>query len=116
MPVPNTTAPEAQSAPAAEQTDPNEMVSIFNKSPKYGDYVHGEYRAEAGAFTKVPRWLADKWKKMFPGVIVDPSGVGAPRGHSPSNAEVVQLRKENSDLAERVKNMEKLVSDLRANS
>jgi hypothetical protein len=121
----------AQVAPATPQPGPNDLVSIYNRSPKFGDFVHdtyvdvkdsdgrtvarkvgNTYRAPAGAFTKVPRWIAELWKKQAPRWIVDSESVGAPSGHSSATAEVVELRQKNADMDARMKNMEKLIADL----
>jgi hypothetical protein len=106
--------------------DQNELVQVYNRSPKGGDYVEHiyeelrdsdgrlygrkpkkEWRAEAGAFAQVPRWLADKWKKQAPKVIVDSATVGAPStGFQAPNDRVEKLEKDNGALLERIASLE----------
>lgn len=123
--------PANAAAPATAPDRSQEMVSVFNKGPKFGDFVHPiyedvkdetgrvtgrrkklTYTAEAQAFSRVPQWLADLWKKQSPDQIVDADAVGAPKNHQPTNAEVASLRAQNSDLSARFAGLEKLVQEL----
>jgi len=127
-------AAPAPASPEAARPDPkDEPVSIFNRSPKFGDVVHDiyepiiakdgttvgqrvkiSYRAEAGAFCKVPRYIAELWMKQNPDRIVTADSVGAPKGHNPERVSI--LEKENVALTERLKNLEGLVEQLRGKS
>lgn len=121
----------ALAAPAPAAINPkDELVSIYNRGPAFGDFVHPvyitetdaegrvrtkkieEYRARPGTFSRVPRWLADLWKKQSPKYIVDSAEIGAPKDHAPTTKEVLELRTENKDMRQRMENMEKLIEQL----
>jgi hypothetical protein len=114
-------------------TNKDELVQIYNKNAKGGDYVHDvyqdivnsdgrviekhvtkRYRSEAGAFAQVPRWVADLWKKQAPGVIVDSADVGAPStGFQVPNDRVLKVEAENADLKNRIAVLEDAIKALK---
>jgi hypothetical protein len=128
---PTPEAPVVETAAVAEP-DPNELVSIFNRNPKGGDFVEHvyedikngdgnvikrkakiEWRAVGSGFSTVPRHVAEKWKRMFPTAIVDSSEVTKARAPAPADVELTKAAlAENADLKVRLLNMEKMISDL----
>ena len=127
-----TAAARTPDNPAPAKAD-DQLVPVFNKSPKGGDYIHlifedvkdeagkviarrriGEWRAQAGTFSRIPGWLAKQWKREAPTIIVDPETIGAPDNQTPQPEVVRELKSQNADLEKRLKNMEKLVADLQA--
>ena len=132
---------EAPDAPdASDETtesaapDRNELVSVFNKNPPGGDFVHHlyedvtngdgavvkkrvktEYRLAGRSFGHVPRWVAELWMKQAPHQVI--SGEEASKGApvAPAQTErVAALEGENADLKKRLANLEKLTENLRA--
>jgi hypothetical protein len=126
-------SPETDAPAVAAAPDPNELVSIFNRNPPGGDFVHHiyedvkngdgtvvqkkrklEWRARAREFANVPRWVAELWKHQSPATIVDGSQVSKGAPAPAQDPEVVKaLVGENADLKTRLSNMEKMVEDLR---
>lgn len=116
-----------------EQPDQDELVSIFNKNPPGGDFVHhvytpikngdgtvvgrkvaSEFRAEARNFSNVPRWLAELWKKQAPHAIVDGQAVSRGKSAPPaSSEEIAGLKSENVELKKRLDNMAAMIEELR---
>jgi hypothetical protein len=116
----------------AAEPDRNELVSIFNNNPPGGDFVHAiyedvkrsdgtisarkvvaEYRAPGRDFSNVPRWVADLWKKQFPGVIRDGAEVSRGGRAAPvANERVSALEGENAELKKRLDSLEALIAEL----
>jgi hypothetical protein len=131
---PATASKPAAVAPVAvtAKPDPDALVSIFNKNPPGGDYVHhiyedkkredgtpigrrvvAEYRASGREFSNVPRWVAEFWKRMYPGIIVDGTEVSkSPAAPPASNERVAALEGENSELKRRLENLEGMIAEL----
>jgi hypothetical protein len=128
---PSATASAAPAIPASASKD-EMLVPVFNKSPKGGDYVHlvyeeikdsegrvvgrkqvREWRAQAGVFSRIPEWLARIWKRQAPQTIVDGKDIGAPPTVGEKSAEIITLERQHDDDDRRIKNLEKLVADLR---
>lgn len=125
-------AAAAGKSPAASTAD-DELVSVYNKSPQGGDFVHEIYEkimdedgkrvlqcvvvkrwvAEAGKFTQVPRWLALLWKRQHPKAILDGDKVGQPSNALQVKDEKIRrLESQNQEYETRLKNMEQMVARL----
>lgn len=125
---------DAEGAAAVNaEADLNKLVSIFNKNPPGGDFVHHvyepvynednkvvrkkvktEWRIGGRQFANVPRWIATLWMKQNPGSIVSGESVSKGASAPPASNERVQaLEGENSELKTRVANMEKMLADLK---
>lgn len=118
----------------AADPDPNELVSVFNKNPPGGDYVHHtyedlktadgvvikkkeklEWRVGGRSFAHVPRWIAALWMKQAPGIIIDGAKAAAGAPQKPLDAaRVSALETENTDLKTRLGNMEFMIAELKA--
>ncbi len=135
--MPDTKDTPAAAPALAAQLDPNELVPIFNHNPPGGDYVHhlyedvkvidengkervtgrkrvAEFRAVGRGFSNVPRWVADKWKKMFPGVVVDAASVGRSTVPTIAPEQIASVVNENAALKARLDSMQKVIDALQA--
>ena len=128
-----TPTPAAIAAPT--EPDRNELVSIFNKNPPGGDFVHHiyepvkdsegriirdrvktEFRAAGRDFSNVPRWIAELWKKQNPGIIVDGQSISRGNAAIPVPSEQVSAAlAENAELKKSLANLESMVAELQTN-
>ena len=109
---------EAIATPVASAPEET-LVRIYNRNKSsFGSYTHLPYTIKGTDFASVPKWLADKWTKMFPQHIVLASEVGS---DAAVNTQAVQEQKEkveelsleNQELASRVKNLEAMLQNMK---
>jgi len=109
---------EANATPTVASVPDEGLVRIYNKNKSsFGSYTHGSYTIKGTDFASVPKWLADKWIKMFPQHIALASDVGSDAASNNAKVEeqkakVEELSKENQELADRVKNLEAMLKNM----
>ena len=96
---------ETIATPTVVSAPEENLVRIYNKNKSsFGSYTHGSYTIKGTDFASVPKWLADKWIKMFPQHIALASDVGSDAASNNAKVEeqkakVEELSKENQELS-----------------
>ena len=109
-------ANQADSKAVASEPD-QKLVRIFNKNKsKFGSFTHGSWKIDGNEFKDVPVEIAEKWTKMFPEFIVYANSMEQMKGVNSAieeaNKKVETLSQENTELMERIKNLEEMMKSL----